>query len=366
MKLAMVVPGGVDRSGEDRVIPALLALVRRLAAAHELHVFALAQEPVPGSWPLAGAMVHNIGNARAVGRTVAAIRREHRRAPFALVQAIWSGFSGLAAVSAARLLRVPACVHVAGGELVALPRIGYGGQLRWHWRLLERFTLSSAARVTAASEPIVAMIGRFGRRAQLLPLGVDLQSWPPLPPRPRIAGARARLIHVASLNLVKDQTTLIEAAGLLARRGLDYHLDVIGEDTLGGAVQALTARLGLEPHVTFHGKLRQADVRPIMQRADLNLISSLHEAGPLVVLEAAVAGVPTVGTRVGHIADWDGVAASAVAPGDAAGLAAGIETLLGDDFLRQRLALAAQARAVAESADYTAARFLSLYDEVMH
>jgi len=366
MKLALVVPGGVDRSGEDRVIPALLALVRRLAAAHELHVFALAQEPVPGSWTLEGAVIHNIGNARAIGRTVAAIRREHRRAPFALVQAIWSGFSGVSAVAAAKLMRVPACVHVAGGELAALPVIGYGGQLRWHWRVLERFTLRNARRVTAASEPVIAMIERFGGRAQRLPLGVDLQSWPPLPPRRRVAGTAARLVHVASLNRVKDQTTLLEAARRLVERGLDFHLDVIGEDTLGGAVQALAVRLGLAQHVTFHGVLRQGAMRPIVERAVLNVISSLHEAGPLVVLEAAVAGVPTVGTRVGHIAEWDGAAAIAVSPGDAAALAAGIEALLGDESRRQQLALAAQARAMTEDADYTAARFLAMYDELTH
>ncbi len=34
------------------------------------------------------------------------------------------------------------------------------------------------------------------------------------------------------------------------------------------------------------------------------IISSRHEAGPLAVLEAAVKGVPTVGTAVGHIAEW--------------------------------------------------------------
>jgi glycosyltransferase involved in cell wall biosynthesis len=103
-----------------------------------------------------------------------------------------------------------------------------------------------------------------------------------------------------------------------------------------------------------------------MERADLHVLSSLHEAGPLVVFEAALAGIPTVGTRVGHVAEWDDVAASAVTPGDAPGLGAAIEALLGDETRRQRMARIAQARAVAEDADYTAARFLALYKEVTH
>src|SRR5690349_20173428 len=104
MKLAMVVPGGVDRSGEYRVIPALLALIARLSERHELHVFALAQEPRPARWMLAGAHIHNIGGSWRVPRSVAAMIEEHRRAPFGLVQAIWSGPVGLAAVIAARLI----------------------------------------------------------------------------------------------------------------------------------------------------------------------------------------------------------------------------------------------------------------------
>ena len=73
LKLAVVVPGGVDRSGEYRVIPALLALLERLAHDNEVHVFALAQEPEPGEWDLAGARVHNIGSGSTIARAVAAI-----------------------------------------------------------------------------------------------------------------------------------------------------------------------------------------------------------------------------------------------------------------------------------------------------
>ena len=105
MKLALVVPGGVDRSGEFRVIPALLTLIGRLARAHEVHVFALHQEAVAGRWELAGATVHNIGDGWTRLRAIAAIRAEHRRAPFDLVQAIFSGSCSLVAVAAAKTPR---------------------------------------------------------------------------------------------------------------------------------------------------------------------------------------------------------------------------------------------------------------------
>src|SRR3546814_2150905 len=82
MKLALVVPGGVDQGGERRVIPALLALLERLANVHEVHVYALHQERMPGHWALAGASIHNIGDGWTRLRAIHAIRSEHRRATF--------------------------------------------------------------------------------------------------------------------------------------------------------------------------------------------------------------------------------------------------------------------------------------------
>ena len=111
MKVALIVPGGVDRSGEVRVIPALLALMSRLSAGHEVHVFATHQEAVPGRWSLEGATVHNLGLPRTPWRAVTMILAEHRRAPFDIVHSI-GGACGALAVGVATLLRLPSVVHV--------------------------------------------------------------------------------------------------------------------------------------------------------------------------------------------------------------------------------------------------------------
>jgi glycosyltransferase involved in cell wall biosynthesis len=113
--------------------------------------------------------------------------------------------------------------------------------------------------------------------------------------------------------------------------------------------------------VQFHGFLTQQALRDLMVGADLLVMSSRHEAGPVVLLEAAAAGVPTVGTAVGMIADWTPDAALSVPVADPAALAAGIRQLLDDDDRRLRLAAEAQRRAVAADADATAARVLEFY-----
>ena len=362
MKLALVVPGGVDRSGEVRVIPALVALIDRLARTHEVHVFALHQEAATDTWQLAGATVHNIGEDWTQLRAIATIRCEHRRAPFDLLQAIFSGPCGLIAVLAGKLLHRPSLVHVAGVELIALHDIGCGGRRTWKGRLREWFVLHHADVVTAASAPMIDALHAFGITAQRVPLGVDLEKWPPLAPRAR-RQAQARLIHVASLNRVKDQSTLLHALAAVAATGLDFRMDVVGVDTLHGEMQRLAQTLGLEQRVHFHGFKTQSELRPMMEAADLLVMSSRHEAGPLAVLEAAVAGVPTVGTAVGHIAEWAPSAALAVPVGNPARLAQALCMVLSNEDCRLYLARSAQGRALVEDADCTARAFESLHQQ---
>jgi glycosyltransferase involved in cell wall biosynthesis len=364
VKIAIVLPGGVDRSGEYRVIPVFLALISRLARAHDVHVFVLHQEPMPSTWSLLGATIHNIGDGWTRWRAIAAIVREHRRGRFDVVQAIFSGACSLIAVTAARLLRVPSAVHIAGGELVALDDIGYGGRRFWKGRLREAVTLRATGAVTAASAPVIDALRALGVQGRRIALGVDLHAWPARAPRPRMQPC-ARLIHVASLNRVKDQATLLRALASLAAEGRAFTLDMVGVDTLDGAVQALATELGLGARVRFVGFRIQRELRPLLEAADLLLVSSRHEAGPLVLLEAAVVGVPTVGTAVGHLVEWAPSAALAVPVGDQVALAAAIAQVLDDDALRMRLAANAQRRASAEDADHTARAFEALYRELV-
>jgi glycosyltransferase involved in cell wall biosynthesis len=366
LKIALVVPGGVDRSGEYRVIPALLALIRRLAALHELHVFALRQETAPARWMLHGAHIHNVGMGWTRVRALRAIRAEHLISPFDVVQSIWSAACGLVAVAAARAFGVPSLVHVAGGEPARLPEIGFGGRLTRRGRLQEAFVLRGATAVTAASAPLVRLLAQLGCDAACLPLGVDLAEWPPCAPVPRGVGGScglgpARLVHVASLNRVKDQSTLLRAMALLANWEVGFELDVIGEDTLHGEIQSLAQRLGLAPRVRFHGFLPQRQLLPLIRAAHVMVMSSRHEAGPFAMLEAAVQGIPTVGTAVGHIAEWAPAAAVAVRVGDPDELARAVRQLLESEERRLLVAREAHQRAVLDDADRTAARFQALY-----
>jgi glycosyltransferase involved in cell wall biosynthesis len=361
----MLVPGGVDRGGTHRVIPCILWLIERLAAAGaEVHVFALAQEPQPGRWPLLGAQVHNAGRRPRRARMLAQVVAEHRRGRFDVLHAMWAAPCGVVAAAAGRLLRVPVLLHLPGGDLTRLPEIGYGARNSRRGRLWVRVAVGGAERVVAPSTCVVDQARVLGIEARRVPFGVALDRWPPRPPRRRDPAQPARLLHVGSLNRVKDQETLLRTADDLRQAGVRFRLDLIGGDTLEGAVQRRAAELGLETHVRFHDFLPHHELRPWVDQADLLVVTSRHEAGPLVLLEAAVAGVPTAGTAVGHLADLAPYAAAAVPVGDHAALAREIARLLADEDARLAMAAHAQERALAEDADFTSREILALYAEL--
>jgi len=368
VRLAIVVPGGVDRSGTERVIPALLWLIERLAARHETHVFALSQEPKPADWRLCGASVHNLGLAArsrwpgealfAAGRRLADGLVAH--GPFDVVHAFWANNPGFLATRAARSLGLPCVVSLAGGELTALPDIGYGGQLHLRERLKTARALRRATRITAASTPMLDAARPHGVDAALVPLGVPSAAF--AEPLARTAGPR--LLLVGSLNRVKDVPTALRAFRRVVDALPAARLDVVGEDVLAGEASREASALGLSPHVTFHGFQSQDALLPFYRRADLLVHSSRHEAGPLVVLEAAACRVPTVGTAVGHIRDLAPERALAVPVGDAAALASGILELLENEPRRRAMGQAAQSWARTHDADATATAFEEIYARV--
>src|SRR6266699_2673690 len=137
MRIAMVVPGGVDRSGRERVIPVLLALIERLARRHQVLVVALQQQRERCRYPLLGATVINLGEVEGRGRVFRWINRLWRMigalrseggGGFDVIHGFWARGPGSLAVAAGSVLGVPVVISIGGGELVWLPDIGYGGQ----------------------------------------------------------------------------------------------------------------------------------------------------------------------------------------------------------------------------------------------
>ena len=365
MKIAILTSGGVDRSGVRNVVPCLLWLIERLVrGGDEVHVFALYQEPQPGVWELLGATIHNAGHRHSGRRMFIQLVAEHRRAPFDVIQSAWSVLGALIGGLAGRILGIPLLVYLGNTELVRFPDI-QTAQSSLRGRIAVRLATSLAARVVTPSGHMLELAHKLGISATRAPLGVALDRWPPAPPRRRDPSAPARLLHVGAIVPVKDHHMLIETATALQARGIEFEIDVIGEDVAGdGAIRRRAEELGVADRVRFHGFIPHYEMRPFFERAHLHIVTSRHEADPLVAVEAAVAGVPTVGTKVGHLAEWAPLAARVVSPRDSAALAQTIIDLLSDEDERMAIALRAQERALAGHADITTGRYREIYAEL--
>ena len=362
MRIAYVIAGGMDRSGRERVIPVLLSLVERQARRHHVSVYVLRYHATPCSYELVGATVHDLGRPAGLARqyraTIAALRRD---GPFDVIHGYWALPAGLVAALAGRRLRIPSVVTFSSGEVVSHPDLQYGLQGRWRSRLGVAATMRLATRLTACTQFQARLTERHGRRPDVIPWGVDTSIFTPAL---REEGPPWRLLHVASLNRIKEQSMLIDAMNAIVARQPTAHLDIVGEDTLNGAIQSHAHRSGLDAHVTFHGFLPTDRLVPLYQRAHLLVMSSRHEAAGVSVLEAAACGVPVAGTAVGYLADWTPDRAVSVPPRDAAALAKAVLALLEDKPARDQLAAAARTWTLTHDVDWTAAKLTAIYSEL--
>jgi len=80
--------------------------------------------------------------------------------------------------------------------------------------------------------------------------------------------------------------------------------------------------------VTFLGYKK--DVHELLLSADFFVMPSLYEGGPIVVLEAMRAGLPTIATRTGAVPEYvnEGETGLIVETGDRVALAGAIDQLL--------------------------------------
>jgi len=380
VKLAFIVPGGFGPDGDANTIPALASLVDELVGRHDVHVFAFASPGYRSRYALRGARVHRVEypwlasgaglalRGLAIGRLSAQlayeIAREESNAPFQCFHAFWANEPGLFAGLFGHAMGVPVVLSLGGGEAVRMPEIGYGGARTRLGRAVGSLAFRMADRFTAGTTFARSFLpAPVAERTRVVPLGIDWRPFDASPTRP--VGPPWRLLHVASLNLVKDQDTLLRAFARVVSELGEVTLDCVGQDALGGRVQSLAEALGLGGRVRFHGFLPPEQLAPLYRSAHVHVLSSRYESQGVVVLEAAAAGVPSVGTAVGLLPTLAPVAASIVAPGDAAGLARAIDALLLDEGARHAMGTAAQQFARAHDVVWTARAFEAIYAELL-
>ncbi|MBI3549116.1 MAG: glycosyltransferase family 4 protein [Elusimicrobia bacterium] len=222
-----------------------------------------------------------------------------------------------------------------------------------------------AARTTAVSRAGVrelrARFPELATRLACVPNGTDL------PPSPARSARRPVVLAVGRVAAYKGIDILLMAFAGAARRVPGLRLEICGPDQMGGRMRRFARALGLDGKARFLGRRSPAATLRLMRTSLLLAHPSRRENMPMAVLEAMAAGLPVVATRVGGVPDAvaHGRSGLLVAPRDAAALERAIVRLSTDADLRGRLSAAARSRAERFSWSAVAARYRSLYADVL-
>jgi len=248
---------------------------------------------------------------------------------------------------AAKSLGVPTFMEIVGDPVAVLKRTKRIGLIKkaialavakWHERELERMIETT---------PTVA-VSRFLRERYCssknfhnlttLPCGslyeedfhhrLDTCENPPF-----------RVLSVARLDHMKSLHVLIDAVGILQKRGIPLNLDIVGS---GPERQFLTQRSSsalLEGSWRLHGGVNDERLHQLYCASDIFALPSIHEGLGRVYYEAMARGLPVVATWVDGIVDvvLDGVTGILVPPLNPEALASGIQTIIERPSLRRRL-----------------------------
>jgi glycosyltransferase involved in cell wall biosynthesis len=177
----------------------------------------------------------------------------------------------------------------------------------------------------------------------------------PLPKPERPAGPP---LVIAAGNLVpaKGFDVLVNAAGILAERGIDFRLRILGEGPERDRLTGLVRARGIEDRTELPGFYRHVDFARHLSEAAVLVAparvtgSGVREGLPTVIPEAWLSRTAVIAAPVGGIPEVvvDGETGLIFPSEDADALADCIARLLASDELRRRLADNGCARALSE------------------
>jgi glycosyltransferase involved in cell wall biosynthesis len=215
------------------------------------------------------------------------------------------------AVLTARLARLLRRVPVVIGTLHGLKIDNVRGT---GWRMRETANgmtdwLSDVTTVVcrAAGEHYIST-GAISRNSlRLIPNGIDTERFrfdPAIRQRMRTelgVGNEFVWLMVGRFQPVKDQHTMIRVFARVVAESPRSILLLAGDGPLQGALAEIAEGLGIRSRVRFLGS--RSDMPGLMNAADACVLSSVCEAMPMVLLEAAATGRPIVTTDVGGTSD---------------------------------------------------------------
>jgi glycosyltransferase involved in cell wall biosynthesis len=245
---------------------------------------------------------------------------------------------GSVARYASRLSGLPWCASAHAKDIWTIP----------DWEIREKLAEADwVVTCTAAGRDHLAALAPAPGRVELIYHGLDFARFPDAPaarPRRDGGGEPVVLISVGRAVAKKGYDTLIAALARLPP-GLRWRFVHVGGGPLRRRLERQAARAGLADRVRWLGAQPQEAVIEQLRAADLFVLASRVAADgdrdglPNVLMEAQGQALACLATRAGAIPELieDETTGLLVPPDDPAALARGLERLIADPALRDRL-----------------------------
>jgi colanic acid/amylovoran biosynthesis glycosyltransferase len=199
------------------------------------------------------------------------------------------------------------------------------------------------------------------QKLEIVHCGADLSRYPLQPPR---QGSGFVVLCVARLAAQKGLEVLLSAVKVLADRGVDVQLVLVGEGPMRERLLRRSKRLGITDRVRLEGAVGQDAMARYYARADVFCLPSFAEGVPVVLMEAMASGRPVVATRIAGVPELveEGVSGYLVAPGNVVELAGALDRLASSPEKRESMGMAGRQKVVADfDAQRCAAQLAKLF-----
>lgn len=299
--------------------------------------------------------------------------RENKRQRISLIHAQDTGYSGLGAVFAGRILKVPVIVSSHGIRHNTLrysvpqaPRY----VLMWEW-WIESLVCSGTRKlvcVNQASKEFLSSLCSV-EKIEVIPAAIDAQLF--VPTDKEIArqvlgleGGKFIVGYVGRLSGVKNIPTLIQEFKLASSGNGDMELIIVGGGSVAMQLKEVCNAEGITNRVTFAGPRR--DILLWLSAFDIFVLPSLTEGTPHALIEAMACGKAIVASDISSIREMvqDSRSALLFNPQDAHELNDKITRLYRDSALREGLGNNARSCAHDFDLEKVFPRVLALYDKM--
>lgn len=179
------------------------------------------------------------------------------------------------------------------------------------------------------------------------------------------ASSPLRLIYVGRLDRDKSVDVLLRAVAI-ASTSVAVHLTIVGEGSQRGALERLTARLGIVSSTSFMGAVPEPVKWSLLARAHVFCMPSAVENESIATLEAMAVGLPLLVADRGGLRSLcqSGVNGERFTPGDSTQFATLMVEMHFQEAARVSMGLASRTIVEGRSSCRTVAAYVALYEHV--